>query len=230
MIGSVPERRWRSQPLSPKWSFGAEVSHVGPQDGNIEPDVAAAVVEDAVGCVLTSQELVERHARERDGLQDEERREDAVALGEEERNAEPSRLLAADADFAREHLLGDVLEADRRDVERDAEARGDAVEEERRRERLRDGAFDLPASREALGEERQDPVRRDERAVGREDAQPVAVAVAREDDVEAFLRERLARGAEVLADRLGVDPSEGRVPLAAKRRHARRVPFADDLL
>src|ERR1035437_8858573 len=92
-----------------------------------EVKAAPAVVEDAVGGVLPGDDGLERAARVRDGLEDEKGREDAVALGQVKRDAEAPGLLAADRDLAGDHLLRDVLEADRRDVEPDTEARGDAV-------------------------------------------------------------------------------------------------------
>ena len=173
-------------------------------------DVAAAVRERAIGRVLPGDDRLERTALVRDRFQDEERREDTVALGQVERDAQAARLLAADRDLAGEHLRGDVLEADRRDVERHAEARGDAVEEQRCRERFRDAAADAPANREALGEEREDAVRRDEPAARVQDTEPVAVPVAREDDVEARRREGPLRCGEILGNRLGVDAAEER--------------------
>ena len=165
-------------------------------------EVAAVVGEDAVVGVLAREKGREGASGVRDRLEDEERREDAVPLREKEGDAEPPRLLPADPDLAGEHLLGDVLEPDRRDVERHAELRGDPVEKEGRRKGLRDPAADPPASGEALGEEGEDPVGRHEPSGGVEDAQTIAVPVARENEVEALAAERLDRGGEVPGDRL----------------------------
>ncbi len=165
----------------------------------------------------------------RDGLEDEEPREDPVPLRKVEGDAEAPGFLSADRHLARHHPLGDVLEADRRDVEGDAEARGDAVDEERGRERLRDAAGEPTAGGEALGEEREDPVRRHEAPGGVEDPEAVAVSVAREGDVVLPARQRVARRAEVVRDGLGIDAAEERVARRPERRDARRVAGPDDL-
>ncbi len=111
-----------------RWT-GLQAVEERAEHGHRELKVAPAVVEDAVGGVLPGDDGLERAARVRDGLEDEKGREDAVALGQVKRDAEAPGLLAADRDLAGDHLLRDVLEADRRDVEPDTEARGDAVEE-----------------------------------------------------------------------------------------------------
>ena len=71
-------------------------------------------------------DLGERPAVVRDRFRDEEAGEDAVALGHEGAEADAAALLAADEHVAREHQVGDVLEADRRLVQRRAERLGDS--------------------------------------------------------------------------------------------------------
>jgi hypothetical protein len=68
----------------------------------------------------------------------------------------------------------------------------------------------------------------DERAVGGEDAQPVAVPIARERDVERLGGESGHGGAEVLGNRFRVDAAERGVDLGPDRRDPRRVPVAED--
>ena len=128
-------------------------------------------------------------------LRDEEVGQDAVLLRHVSLDRQARALLRAEDDLAGDQLLADVLEADRRLVEGNAEARGDRVERVRGRDAPGDAAA-APLAREQVPEEqREDLVGLDVDAARVADAETVRVSVAGEAQARAPARGRLRPGA-----------------------------------
>ena len=134
-----------------------------------------------------------------------------------------SALLASRRHLAAVHQVRDVLEPDRRLEERGVQLLGDPVDQERRREGLRDPAREPPAPEGVKKEQSEHAMRRHERAVLVEHSEPVGVAVLGDCEVEPPGHDFPVSRVQVRPDRLGMDAAEERVALGAERDDACRA-------
>ncbi len=197
---------------------------VSPDEIDREQHVAAAVLEPTEFGGERVEGLSERLAGQREALEQQQRREHAVALGQVESEGVAPALFAAGHGLATVHELGHVLEADARLDQGNAEALCDPVDLERGRERLGDPAGRAAAAKDVEQEKRQDLVRRHEAPSRVQDAEPVGVAVLGHGEVEPLLPDDGGCGGEVLADRLGVHAAEERVARRPQPHDAKRPP------
>ena len=100
-------------------------------------------------------------------------------------------------------------------MQRRTERLRDALDQPRRGERFHDLAAAMFLAHEVEREQRDDLVRRDEVAALVEDAEAVGVAVVADGEVVFAGEHDVARGGEVLGDRLGIHAAERRVGVAA---------------
>ncbi len=138
----------------------------------------------------------------------------------------PALSSAAEDDLSGDQLLADVLEADRRLVERHAELLRDRVERVRRRDASGDAAAPPLAAEQVEEEERQDLVGRDVRPGLVADAEAVRVAVAGEAEARAVLRAPPRRGAtSSFSPHCGDSPPKSGSAFAFRRSRARARPL-----
>ena len=216
----------------------AHVLDVGADGLDRQVHVAPAVREAAELGGEIVEGLSERAAGERQALDEQQRRQHAVALRQVKREGVAAALLAARHGLAPVHQLGDVLEADAGLVQRRAPRRGgDPVDLEGGREGLRDTARDAAAAEHVQEQQREDLVGRDEAAGGVQHAEPVRVAVLRDGEVQAApprrvgaasvqIRPRSARGARRRRAGRGSCGSPRRAALPPERSSVSSVPAA----
>src|SRR5262245_3111978 len=122
--------------------------------------------------------------------------------------AHTARFLATDQDITGPHEARDVLESDRCDVEREAEARAEPVDLHPHGEALRDLAAPSSDLHEVPHEECENLVRRDVAARPGHGPEPIPITVHGDPEVRtpgAHFRGELV---EVGRNRLGMKPAE----------------------
>ena len=200
--------------------FGARNGRVLHVVGNVQIDAAILVL--AVLGLQIGDKLAESLAFFSHDVGEQQRVEQAVALGQMALKADAAGLFAAHDDFALEHVVADILEADAVLDELAAVFRADAVEHLGGVEGACDGAGPAFAAQNPAQQHGIDFVRVDEVAIfiGRADA--VGVAVGAEAGVAFVLDDRLAEGADVRLDGLGVDAGKERIDGRRESARGRR--------
>ena len=143
-----------------------------------------------------------------------ERVQQAVALGQVALEADAARFLAAHHDFALQHVVADELEADAVFEQFAAVLFANAVEHFGGVEGAGDGAGPAFAAQNPAQQHGEDLVRIDEVAVFIRGADAVGIAIGAQAGVAAVGNHRILKGADVRLDGLGVDAREQRIDMA----------------
>ena len=182
-------------------------------------EVVAGVVERAELVLQLLDEFREPPLARHHHLHDRQPDVDTIALGHVPLHRDPARLLAADEHVAVDDLRRDVLEPDRRRLDREAVVLAHPVEHVRGREGLDDSAVEPLLFVEVLHKEREDLVRVHEPPLLVHHPDAVGVTVEGESDVAAALGDDAREVVEVALDGLRRLPVHAGVVLVVHLDH-----------
>ena len=168
----------------------------------------------AVLLLQVAHQLAERLAFFRHDGRQQQRIQNAVALGQVATNADSAGFLAADEDVALEHEVADVLEADTALVHFAAVFRADAIDHASGVEGANDFARPLLALQQPLEDDRENLVRVHEAAVFGDGTEAVGIAICGKPRGALLAHYRLLKQFDVRQDGLGINAREQRVQLA----------------
>ena len=140
-----------------------------------------------------------------------------------------ARLLATDQNILVEHVIGDVIEADRRLVNRQGEPVGKAVDHACGRDRAHNRAAPAAHFHQIAQCQGHDLVWIDEVAALVHGSNAVSVAVGRQPQVSHPGADRAGQRTQVSGDRFGVHAAESRVHLPADFPYLATGAFQDAL-